>query len=785
MPRHTGHFRTLLAAWAVACALVGGCASLPRIDPTGERVLIWPKDQPGAAPLVVPGNIQAPPVGSDPFFPQAPVVAAPAAVAAPGVIPATVAMSPGPLDRLTITPERVLAPVGSEVVLKTSICTAEGYTLADQKVEWMLGRNGVGQFVELGGKGFFHPPVLPFLRGTKVDNYLANGYTANGPLCINRGTADPADDVNINRGDAWISVTSPNEGTSHVTAYTPEVESWNERKATATIYWVDVQWTFPPASVAGSGRPEQLTTIVTRQTDGTPLEGWLVRYTVADGGTIAGGASAQNVEMRTNAEGRATVEVAPTATGAANSRIDMELIRPAGLGGGDAPKLVVARGSTVVNWSSSVPYLPGGTATPPTTPPVTSAPPATIPTSPSQPGTPLPIPPINTRPAKLELSVTGDTTAQVGGVVRTEIVVRNTGGTTATGIKILDQFPAGLSSPNDLSRNLQIEWPKDTTHTLAPNEEKRLPLPPFEVIQPGKHCQTITVRYDQGSPIVQLTCVTATEPQQTRQAAIDVQMTGPAQQVQLLGETAEYAVTVKNNGQLPLVNIEVVEEYPTQFFRATSTDISAQTVSGTIRHVIPRLDVGQTQVFRTRCQAVQAGTRVRPLVTVRAQSDPPSVQVEKGDELVVEIRAPGTAAAQPGVGTAPAANARLSVRVGFGIPQPTIQAGARTTCEVTVSNLTDTADGDVSLRIAFPPGITPDVTAIQGPPNVAPQLEGNLLTFTPLAALGSREQVLYRIPINTSTPGAAPISAGVRSRNSPTVTSSEGNLEVVGTGRRL
>ena len=50
--------------------------------------------------------------------------------------------------------------------------------------------------------------------GTKTDNYLATGYTANGPHCINRGTPDPSDDVNILRGDAWVTVTSPREGTS-------------------------------------------------------------------------------------------------------------------------------------------------------------------------------------------------------------------------------------------------------------------------------------------------------------------------------------------------------------------------------------------------------------------------------------------------------------------------------------------------------------------------------------------------------------------------------------------
>jgi hypothetical protein len=229
----------------------------------------------------------------------------------------------------------------------------------------MLGRNGVGQFVEVSGKGLFHPPLLPWNKPKKVDNYLAEGFTANAPLCINRGTPDPTDDLNINRGDAWISVSSPNEGTSYVTAYMPTVDSWDTRKSAATIYWVDVQWNFPPPSIAGSGRGHTLTTTVTRQSNGTPIEGWIVRYAVNDGGGAISGGAGQVVEMRTDAQGRATVDVSPTASGAASSKVDLQLIRPAAFGDGDAPRLVVGTGATVIQWGgASTPYLSPGTPTP-------------------------------------------------------------------------------------------------------------------------------------------------------------------------------------------------------------------------------------------------------------------------------------------------------------------------------------------------------------------------------------------------------------------------------------
>jgi hypothetical protein len=94
---------------AAICALAAGCASLPRIDPTGERCCIWPKDQPAAAPVLA-GNLVAPPVGTDAVFPApaaAPVVP-PGAVVAPTAV-AAVVQPPG--DRFSISPERILAPV--------------------------------------------------------------------------------------------------------------------------------------------------------------------------------------------------------------------------------------------------------------------------------------------------------------------------------------------------------------------------------------------------------------------------------------------------------------------------------------------------------------------------------------------------------------------------------------------------------------------------------------------------------------------------------------------------
>jgi uncharacterized repeat protein (TIGR01451 family) len=765
-------WRAAIVAAAACCALAAGCRGIPRIDPTGQRCFIWPDQAATNTPLVVPGNVQAAPVTTTPVFPASPAIAAPATVA-PGVVPVAAAMPATPQDKLTITPERVLAPVGSEVVLKASICTTEGYTLADQKIEWMLGRNGVGQFVELGGKGCIHPPLLPWNKGSKVDNYLAQGYTATAPLCIDRGTADPTDDVNINRGDAWISVTSPNEGTSHVTAYTPAVESWDYRRTSAVIYWVDVQWTFPAAAITSSGRPELLTTTVVRQTDATPLTGWIVRYAVAD-------APEQTREVLTGADGRATVEIAPTATGAPSSRVDVELIRPAGFNGGDAPRLVVARGTSIVSWGSGN-YLPGGTTTTIPATPLPTTPPFSSPSAPITPSTPIPTQPPTTPPAagpaRLELNVTNPPQVEVGRVAPLKINVRNSGQSPATGITLTVEFPAELSSNNDTRGTRRIAWPiEGQSLTLGPGEQRELDVP-LNVLRAGRLCPTVSAVYKEGSPQTRQACFNAVDPQNQPQGRVNLKMTGPAKMT--VGETAAFSLVVQNTGDLPLVNITVTEDYPTMHFQATPTEPNVQPVSGVITRFIPRLEVGTSKEFRVNCRAIAATATARPFATVEAQTDPPGAKVTKGAEVMLAI-VPPTGVASPGGTPLPgAAGANLSVRVNF--PQPTIQARTRATCEVVVTNLAAAADRNVAVRVSFPPELKPDLAAIETPPNVQARLDGNNVIFTPLPTLASQDRARFLIPVNAIGSGVnVKVLAGATSAGSPEVVEGSANLEILG-----
>ena len=277
-------------------------------------------------------------------------------VSLPGV--ATPLGSAVPVGRrlLRVTPDRILAPVGSEVVLKAGVCSASGYLLANQRVEWLLSAGGAGQFVDLAERD--QVSVMRWIWDTprKVDNAYAITAASWVPICLDRGTADPSDDVQILKGDAWVSVTSATEGTSHVTAYTPAIDDWNLRRATATIYWVDAQWALPPPAVAEVGRPHVLTTTVARRTNGAPLAGWLVRYEVPSGASL-GYQGGNVVEVPTDANGRASVEVAPSGATGGNTTVTIAVVRPPQGGADSSPRLEVGRGTTTIIWSSGVSAL--------------------------------------------------------------------------------------------------------------------------------------------------------------------------------------------------------------------------------------------------------------------------------------------------------------------------------------------------------------------------------------------------------------------------------------------
>ena len=764
--------RALLLTSLAMCALVVGCAGIPRIDPSGERFFICPKNQVApVGPRIT--NAQAPAVYTDSVFPPAAVLP-PGAGGLAGLLPAP------PQDKLTITPDRVLAPVGSEVILKAGLCTRENFLLTDSKVDWLIARDTVGEIVSLGGRGWKRNPLLPWNKPKKIDNQFGTGYTAKVSLQITRGTADPSDDVHVVPGEAWASITSPVEGTTRITAVAPEIDTWGNRRATATIYWVDVQWTFPQPVVTAGGT-KVLTTTVRRHTDGTPIEGWLVRYEVADGsGALSGSGTSQFVEVPTDAQGRASIDITPTGSAGSTTRITTQIIRPERYQNSNAPRLVIANGASTINWTAGgTDYLPpaDNLGSPPTPAPYSND----------------VTPPIEPTPAsrlgpKLELEVYPDgTQVEVGGTARFEVVIRNVGDSPATGVVLRDVFDQGLTHPNAPPGVFEIE--NANVGDISPGDSRSLFLT-FGVDRAGELRQVLTATSREGARSERQATINVPQPRQQTQGRLQVRKQGPRQRD--LGEIAQFTLSITNDGDAPLTNIEIVDEYD-RALMPQPTQPEMQLRNGSLFWKISHLGVGQTKTFNIDCRCVAAKREACSTVSVSAETG--GGVITQADNACMEIR-PGPDVAPP-AGPAPGGDVVPGVTPPAGggdvVPSGTgplhmqfllrgnpVNAGTRTTLEVVISNRSNTPDNNVQLHVMFPAELTPDVTAIQNDARVRAQFVNGELLFEPIKTMQANERLQFVIPCNANQPGVRNVTAEVISQNMPNKIEQTQQIEILG-----
>ncbi len=259
----------------------------------------------------------------------------------------------GRRGRLMLSPNRVVAPVGGEVVLLSGVCGNDGFLATGEPIEWMLTQDSVGHFIEVAPDD---ANLLQRLANKsevqKTSGSFARGVTRTKPALITRGTITKRDDVPLEAGQAWVTISSPSEGVSRITALAPESDCWDQRRATTTIYWVDAKWAFPPPQIVRAGSPVVLTTRVTRSEGTIPAVGWKVKYTLLTPELAGFGLNGAPVyEAAVDEAGNATATLNPLPNASGTATIQMEVIRPAGKDA-DIPALPLGQGTSLVTWSA-------------------------------------------------------------------------------------------------------------------------------------------------------------------------------------------------------------------------------------------------------------------------------------------------------------------------------------------------------------------------------------------------------------------------------------------------
>ena len=260
--------------------------------------------------------------------------------------------TPGQNGQLIMTPSRIVAPVGSEVVVLAGICGGDGYFVKNQPLEWMLSNDSVGQIIEVGG---MHHPTFNKLVGPnakKFDGQYAWGRTGLKPIMLTRGTPTPADDIQLLKGQTFLSLSSESPGTMWLTGVAPAAEGWDRRRASTRIHWVDGNWSIPTPISATAGTVAALSTVVSRADGSGGVPDWKVRYSIVGGAPAEfAPAGSTTAEATTNERGEAIAQIRQRAgqfePGVTQVRVDV--VRPAF---GKEPELVVESGLTQVTWSA-------------------------------------------------------------------------------------------------------------------------------------------------------------------------------------------------------------------------------------------------------------------------------------------------------------------------------------------------------------------------------------------------------------------------------------------------
>lgn len=245
---------------------------------------------------------------------------------------------------IELEPVADVNPVRTQHVLVATVKDKEGKPLPNRRVEWIISNGSVGDIVEVDESG------IRASRGYKVDNHFAVSHTNNFSHVLDRGNDDPSDDIHLTAGQTWCVITSPVEGDTHVVAYAPAIYGWDKHKVFAVKHWYDVAWEWPAAATNPTGTPHQFVTKVMKHSDGSPLVGYVVNYTITGGPAGVfdpGGSPAASV--KTNEQGLAVVTLKQVKPEAGTNDVAIEIIRPDNLQC-CKPAVLIATGATQKVW---------------------------------------------------------------------------------------------------------------------------------------------------------------------------------------------------------------------------------------------------------------------------------------------------------------------------------------------------------------------------------------------------------------------------------------------------
>lgn len=440
---------------------------------------------------------------------------------------------------LEVTPLNDVNPVQTQHILIATIRDKNGKPLPNRRVEWMIAEGSVGDIVEVDESG------VRMSRGYKVDNHFAVSHTNNRDHKLTRGNNDPSDDIVLKRGQTWCVITSPIEGTTHLTAYAPGIYDWDKHKVFVTKIWSDVKWDITPPATNLIGTTHDIVTRVSKVSDNSPLVGYEVTYRVVDGpgGAFDGGGTTKTVI--TDAQGNAKVTLKQTEAKSGTNHITADIVRPENIQCCKPPQHI-AQIQTSKTW-----VKPG-------------------------------------------IAVDKKCPAEVTTCDPIEYVVtiRNTGDTTLKNAKFTDNLPSGLTT-TDGKTTVSGNVPD-----LAAGQAKEARFT-VKAAKPGKYDNKVQATAD-GGLSAEASCSTV-----VTQPMLELAKSCPPSR--FLGRSGTYEITVTNKGNTPSKSTVITDVLPPGTTFVSATD-GGQLAGGLVSWNIGSIEAGASRKVSMNVRFDQAGT---------------------------------------------------------------------------------------------------------------------------------------------------------------------------------
>jgi len=441
---------------------------------------------------------------------------------------------------IEVTPLEDTNPVQTQHVLIATVRDAQGNPLPSRRVEWMIAEGSVGSIVEVDESGWYDT------RGYKVNNSYAVSHTNQGHHVLTRGNADSADDIVLEKGQTWCSITSAVEGDTHVIAYAPGIYDWDKHKVFVVKHWNDAAWEWPANATNPMGTPHDLVVKVKKASDGSPIANALVTFKIVSGpdATLSPGEKTA-VTVKTDAAGIAKVTLKQVKPVEGVNTIEMDIVRqPCGE---CAQPMRLATGKVTKTWVGP----------------------------------------------KCGITKTAPAKAGAGDEIMYQIKVTNPGQAAMTNARVTDTLPAGIeyvsSQPAAERSGQNLTW---TLATVKPGESVMIAVK-AKATKTGtfENCAEVTSDYG-GLKCRACATTVVTSPQ----LSLDKTSTPEV----LICEPITYTLTVKNGGDGLAMNVKITDTLP--------DGLKVEGGSNPVNINVGTLDAGQSKKFTYRATATKSGT---------------------------------------------------------------------------------------------------------------------------------------------------------------------------------